>query len=61
MKKHILLIAALSFVFSCKDEIKIDFFEENIETSEDAEISINFPKAEGTKSVSELINTTLQN
>ena len=61
VKKYVFVITILSFIFSCKEDVKIDFSEENIETSKDAEISINFPKAEGNKAVSELINTTLQN
>jgi hypothetical protein len=61
LKKYTYLILALTFIFSCKEAIKIDFFEENIETSQDADISINFPKAEGSKVVSELINNTIQN
>ena len=61
LKKHIVLIVVLSFVFSCKEDVKIDFSEANIESSQAAEISINFPKAEGNKAVSELINTTIQN
>ena len=61
LKKYIFLIVVLNLVFSCKEELKIDFSEENIESSQDAEISINFPKAEGNKLVSALINTTIQN
>lgn len=61
LKKYCIIIVALSAVFSCQEEVKIDFVEENIEMSQEAEISINFPKAEGHKSASELINTTIQN
>jgi len=61
LKKNVIFIVALSIIFSCKEEVKIDFSEENIETSQNAEISINFPKAEGNKVVSELINNTIQN
>ncbi|MFK7782622.1 DUF3298 domain-containing protein [Psychroserpens sp.] len=48
-------------IFSCKNEVEIKFIEENIETSKAADISINFPKAEGDKAVSELINSVIQN
>jgi len=61
LKKYIFLITVLSLIFTCKKEVKIDFSEENIESSKDADISINYPKAQGSKVVSELINTTLQN
>lgn len=61
LKKYFFLIAVLGLVYSCNEEVKIEFSEEHIETTEDAEISINFPKAEGNKDVSELINKTLQN
>jgi len=61
LKKTSLLIVILALVISCKNEVKIDFIEQNIELLEDAEISINYPKARGTQSVADLINTTLQN
>lgn len=61
MKKSLFLIFVFGIVFSCSEEIKIDFKEENFESSKDAEISINYPKAEGNKAVSDLINVTLQN
>ena len=61
LKKSILLVIALSFVFSCNEEVKIEFLEENIEASKDAEISINFPKANGSKVVSEQINNIIKN
>ena len=51
----------LASIVSCKKEVKIEFFEENIESSKAADISINFPKAEGSNTVSKLINTTIQN
>lgn len=51
----------MSLVFSCKEDIKIEFTEAHIETSKVADISINFPKAEGSKIVSDLINNTIQN
>lgn len=61
LKKYIFLISALSFILSCNEDVKIEFSEERIETSEAAEIAINFPKAEGNKAVSEQINKTIQN
>lgn len=61
LKKTFILIITLSLVFSCSEEIKIEFKEDHFEASKDAEISINYPKAEGGNAVSELINTTIQN
>ncbi|WCO01503.1 DUF3298 and DUF4163 domain-containing protein [Psychroserpens ponticola] len=61
MKKYFLVFVLLSTMFSCEEDVKIDFFEENIESSKDADVSINFPKAKGNKTVSELINNTIQN
>lgn len=46
---------------SCKKEVQVDFSEEIIETSEGAEIALNFPKATGTKDVTNRINQTLEN
>ena len=61
LKKHLIFIVILSFIFSCKEEVNIEFSEEHIETSKDADIAINYPKAEGNKDVSERINTTIEN
>lgn len=41
--------------------MRVDFSEEIIETSEGAEIALNFPKAEGTKDVTNRINQTIEN
>ncbi|MCK8479143.1 DUF3298 and DUF4163 domain-containing protein [Flavihalobacter algicola] len=61
LKKISLLFALLALVISCNKEVKIDFTETHIETSEAADISINFPKAEGTEIIANRINNTLQN
>lgn len=61
LKKTYLLFVLPFLIISCNKEVKIGFTEENIETSEHADISINFPKAEGTNDVANRINTTLQN
>jgi hypothetical protein len=61
LKKINLIVVLVLVVVSCKKEVKIDFTEAQIETLENAEISINFPKAEGSKDVANRINTTLQN
>ncbi|OUR98188.1 hypothetical protein A9Q86_14120 [Flavobacteriales bacterium 33_180_T64] len=61
LKKISLPFALLALIISCEKEIKIDFTEQNIESSTVAEIAINYPKAEGTKDVANLINKTLKN
>jgi len=59
LKKYSLLIALLTLVYSCEEEVNIDFSEENIESSKSTEISINFPKAEGTAAIASKINKTI--
>lgn len=61
LKNYIVFVLALSLLISCGEEIYIDFLEEQIATSEMADISINFPKAKGNTVVSEAINTTIKN
>ncbi len=46
---------------ACEKEVKIDFSQEIIETSEGAEIALNFTKAEGTEAIVKGINHTLEN
>lgn len=60
-KNYIFLALTLCLVSSCNEDVNIVFLEEHIETSEVAEISINFPKAEGNNVVSEAINSTINN
>ena len=59
MKKYSLLLVLLTLVYSCEKEVNIDFSEDNIESSKSTEISINFPKAEGTEAVASKINKTI--
>ena len=61
LKKTSLLILLLIFVFSCDKDVKIEFTENNIETSISTIVSINYPKANGTKEVAKRINETLEN
>jgi hypothetical protein len=61
LKKASLIILLLIFLVSCEKEVKIDFSQEIIETSEVAEIALNFPKAEGTEAIVKGINHTLEN
>ncbi|WP_040280585.1 DUF3298 and DUF4163 domain-containing protein [Psychroserpens damuponensis] len=61
MKKASLLLFTLLLLISCTKEVKVDFSEEIIETSEGADIAFNFPKATGTAEVTKRINQTLEN
>jgi hypothetical protein len=61
LKNYIVSVLILSLFFTCGEEIYVDFLEEQITTSEAAEISINFPKAKGNAVVSEAINNTIKN
>ncbi|MEH6534819.1 MAG: DUF3298 and DUF4163 domain-containing protein [Psychroserpens sp.] len=59
LKKYSFLILILTLVSSCNEEVKIDFTEQNIESSEVTEISINLPVAEGTNEIADRINKTI--
>jgi hypothetical protein len=61
LKKASLTILVLLLLISCKKEVQVDFSEDTIETSEGADIALNFPKAEGTKEITFRINQTLEN
>jgi hypothetical protein len=61
LKKASLIILFFTLLISCKKEVKVDFSEEIIETSEGAEIALNFPKADGTEDITNRINQTLEN
>ncbi|MFT5242914.1 MAG: hypothetical protein ACJA1H_001133 [Glaciecola sp.] len=61
MKKASLKILVLLLLISCKKKVQVDFSEDIIETSEGADIALNFPKAEGTNEVTNRINQTLKN
>ncbi|WP_425222553.1 DUF3298 domain-containing protein [Psychroserpens sp.] len=61
MKKTSLILILLITFFSCKKEVELEFTEQQIETSKDAEIAINIPKAEGNKAIADRINTIINN
>ena len=61
MKKARLTILILLLLISCKKKVQVDFSEDIIETSEGADIVLNFPKAAGTKEITDRINQTLKN
>ena len=61
MKKIALFLFILTVVYSCTKEVNLGFSEHQIETSEIAEISIVYPKADGSKAVADNINLIIQN
>jgi len=61
LKKQLIFITVICAFFACEEDVKIEFSDALIETSANADVSINYPKAEGNKVVSELINSKLQN
>lgn len=60
LKKANILIVLLLVLVSCKKETTINFNEHSIETSSDAIVALNYPKAEGTKAIANRINQTLE-
>lgn len=60
LKKASFLIMTLLMFASCEKEVKISFNELSIDTSKDAIVAINYPKAEGTKEIADRINQTLE-
>ncbi len=54
-------MGAFLVLFSCKKDLPLSFTEQHIETSQDAIVDINYPKAEGAKDVADRINKTIEN
>jgi hypothetical protein len=48
------------FIVSCNEDVKLTFETQHIEKSSDAVITINYPKAIGTKTVTEKINEQIE-
>ncbi|RKE98996.1 DUF3298 and DUF4163 domain-containing protein [Ichthyenterobacterium magnum] len=61
MKKIIILLLIISTSISCKKEVTLNFKEQNISLTENAVIDINYPKAEGSKDIANLINKKIEN
>ena len=61
LKQTFVIIITFLMLASCKDETHLDFKESSIESTEGAEIAINIPKASGTETVANNINSTLDN
>lgn len=61
MKKISLLLVCFTILFACDEDVELSFVDTTIEKSDNAIITINYPKAEGTKDIAERINNTLEN
>ena len=48
-------------LFACDEDVTISFTEQSIEKTENAKITINYPKAEGNEAVADRINKTVEN
>lgn len=60
MKKPEIIILVLLLFLACKKEVAINFTEHSIESTKEAIIALNYPKAEGAETVSNRINATLE-
>jgi hypothetical protein len=60
LKKYSLIIMILMAFTSCKKDIQLAFDDAKIEQSTNAEIEINYPKAEGTPEVADAINKHIE-
>lgn len=58
-KSYVLILVLLVFI-SCKKEESISFIEYSVETSNDAIVALNYPKAEGSEAIATRINQTLE-
>jgi hypothetical protein len=61
LKKNAILILVLFGIVSCNQEIELNFSETGFLENDNAIIDINIPKAEGNNTVSNSINTTIEN
>lgn len=61
LKNFCLFMGAFLVLFSCKKDLPLSFTEQHIETSQDAIVDINYPKAEGDKVIANRINRTIEN
>ncbi|MCK7589691.1 DUF3298 and DUF4163 domain-containing protein [Subsaxibacter sp. CAU 1640] len=61
LNKTYLLIIVFLIIFSCKKDAPLSFTDEAIETSDQALITINYPKAVGNEAVADRVNKTLEN
>ncbi len=62
LKKFSLFLGVFLVLFSCKkDSIPLSFSDQSIEKTQNANITISYPKAEGDKIISTNINKTIEN
>lgn len=60
-KSFFLITSIFIFLMSCVEDTKVEFHEINITTPENKIVEINIPKASGDKTVSQHINTEIEN
>lgn len=60
LKKISSLLLIALVIYSCNEDVKLTFKTQHIEKFSDAVIAINYPKAIGTKAVSEKINQKIE-
>jgi hypothetical protein len=60
LKKYSFIIMILMAFTSCKKDIQLTFDDAKIEQSTNAEIEINYPKAEGTPEIADAINKDIE-
>ncbi len=61
LKKVSVLLCLCFILFSCKEDSVLTFTDTTIEKTENAIITISYPKAEGSEAVSKRINTAIEN
>jgi len=61
LKKVILFVVVLLTITSCNKEVNLTFTETNFIKTKNAIIEINIPNADGNNTVSESINSTIEN
>lgn len=61
LKKVSLILSVFIVLFSCKKDQPLSFTEQTIEKTQNAMITINYPKAEGDDAIADRINKTIEN
>lgn len=61
LKKISLVLGIFLVLFSCKKDQPLSFSDQTIDTAQNANITINYPKAEGEAIIADRINKTIEN
>ena len=59
MRKKILLLLTLTFIYACEEKAPISFSESSLQFNDNALIEINVPKAQGNDDLSQAINAKI--